>query len=281
MPGSIQKCLFTTFVFFLLINVSSAQFVIKTDALTSGIRITGQIGASKLLAEMPNTLSGAIYEFDNQPGLSYNFELSKHISGHLEAGIGLSVSGLKGENDSPEFSAIGIHAAMAEPINEPVIYSNNLYNQKIFIRYYFRDFSAWNKNFQFVPFVSTGIGNSIYKSELRYKNNGDRDIIFGKRSGNYVNAKVTTAVYFLGFGLKISIFSNIDLLGSLTFNAVNYDFLDVVHNYDSTGSRLELIGIYSELMFGISWRFNRSNVAKNKNNNRKTKDLHLPWYHRN
>ena len=68
---------------------------------------------------------------------------------------------------------------------------------------------------------------------------------------------------------------------AVNLNMVNYDFLDVVHNYDEEGNRLDLKGIYADVMVGIILLINDSGrfdvVSKRKG--RKTGNrAYLPFY---
>jgi hypothetical protein len=61
----------------------------------------------------------------------------------------------------------------------------------------------------------------------------------------------------------------------------NYDFLDVVHNYDSTGNRLDLVGLYAEFKVGIFYTTGilagkLKRKAKNKNSGSSGSD-YLPF----
>ena len=45
---------------------------------------------------------------------------------------------------------------------------------------------------------------------------------------------------------------------SVDFNVVKYDFLDVVHNYDDNGNRMNITGLYSEVKIGIFYNSSKS-----------------------
>lgn len=205
------------------------------------------MGVSILTSELPNDLSGGIREFNNDPGFAIDFEVSKDISNHLTIGTDISFSTLNGETDSPNFSANGYHPAFMEPIIDPVEYNNKLIGQKFYLRYYIR---SQEESLHFNPFLKIGGGYISYKSKFKYKDAPDDELIFGKGIPNE-SSSLTTAVVFLGTGFKTNISSNFFLLTTLNFNFVNYDFLDVVHNYSTNGNRIELIGFYSEFKIGI------------------------------
>ncbi|MCD6354503.1 MAG: hypothetical protein J7L95_03050 [Prolixibacteraceae bacterium] len=246
-----------------------------------GFHLSLQLGTSSLVTELPNSLSGAIHEFNNQPGLSYRLGFSKYLSNHWEAGFEFSLSVLKGKNNSPNFSAIGFHASMPDPIDEPVIYRNRLLNQKIFVRYFFNSIYDGIQNYSFAPFLTAGVGNLLYKSELEYKNQDGDNLIFGKGVANYKKANTTSAVYFLGTGLKTALSSKMEIMAMFNLNFVNYDFLDVVHNYDAVGTRIELIGIYSDFMVGLSWKIEKKKKNHKKLSKHTKKNIpYLPWYKR-
>jgi len=63
---------------------------------------------------------------------------------------------------------------------------------------------------------------------------------------------------------------------------VNYDFLDVVHNYSNEGNRLELLGLYTEFKIGFFYSINKPGTNNNSQNNKKkkgksTSNNHLPF----
>ncbi len=248
----------------------------------SGTKLTLRIGASQLITEMPYNLSGAINEFNNDPGIGYSFELSKNLSDKLDIGVELSNSTLTGKNDLPSFSAIGFHSAMMNLINEPVLYRNFLSTNKIFIQYSFLRFAGSKVNYKVAPFVRAGAGYLTYKSEFNYEQNSENGIIFGKNYDEYINAKTSNAVYFIATGFNLSLSPKIDLSTIIKLNFVNYDFFDVVHNYDNNGNRLNLVGIFSDFMVGVSYRFSKIEGAgrnvKTAKNKKSTPPVYLPWY---
>lgn len=246
------------------------------DFSNSGINIGAKIGISRLLTE--TDFSQSFSEFNNHSGLSADFEVSKYMTPRWEIGAELDFSNLNGENDNPNFSANGWHAAFVTPITEPVEYTNKLNGLNFFFRYFIKPADTGSK---FAPFVRAGIGYINYASEFKYKspaeptNNG---IIFGKGVEDYLH--LSTEVIKLGTGFKTSLSSQIYLLTNFDLNVVTYDFLDVVHNYDSEGNRLNLIGIYPEFKLGIFYSTKNLNFEKAKKRSRKknhTSNKFLPF----
>ena len=246
--------------------------------MSSDIRITGKLAISQLMAELQSDFSGGPREFDNQPGFGYGIEISKQLSANWEIGAEFLMATLKGEAASPDFSAIGYHHSMMTPITDPVEYKSQLFSKKIFVQYNFILNSHKNNT---NPFIRAGIGVLPYKSELRYKDDRSDAIIFGKKVGDYEESKVSTAVYTLCPGIRTKVSSGVEFMAAVNLNMVNYDFLDVVHNYDEKGNRLDLKGIYADVMVGIILLINDSGrfdvVSKRKG--RKTGNrAYLPFY---
>ena len=243
-----------------------------------GIYLSSGIGISWLTAEIPYNLSQGIREFSNRPGMSLNAGLSKYLNENIEIGARLSFSMLNGEAPGPSaFSATGIHSAMKDLNDEPIIYKNRLPGSNVFIRYYFLNNSKRTSNFHIAPFFGAGLGYISYVSELKYKNQNEDQIIFGKAVGRYKKNNMSNAVYFLQPGVRASLSSRLEFFALLNINLVNYDFLDVVHNYRSDGNRLELFGLYSELIVGVSVKLEKSMVPfMKKSGNRGTND-YLPF----
>ena len=197
-----------------------------------------------LITEIPNDFSGIINEFDNKAGLTFAPEISKYIFPHWELGFEWNTSVMKGETYSPSFSAIGNHSSMMEPITEPVEYNNDLTGPGFFLRYYFKPVTRVTP---VNPFIRIGYGNLHYKSLLKYIDS--EEVIFEK--GRELGSTLVTPVFNLGTGVKTSISQDVYLMSSIDFNLVDYDLLDVVHNFDTEGNRLELFGFYTEFKIGI------------------------------
>lgn len=255
-----------SFAFTLGIN-ASAQLVKK-----SGINIGINAGGAKLISEFVNNKS--IEEFSNKPGFAVGVEISRIAFPHIELGTAFSHTKLNGETDqTTHFSAIGYHYAFMEPITGPTEYINKLTGQNFFIRYYLNE--GFKKSV-LNPFAKIGFGFLSYKSTFRYI--GGDDIIFGKGDKN--QPKLATGIFSLGTGLKTILSKRLYLITSLDFNLVKYDFLDVVHNYDMDGNRINLLGMYSQINVGIFYTSGYSdranNIKRSRKKNRSSK-VYLPF----
>lgn len=268
------KNLFRPFNTYLALVVSIVLFSLNGSAqnsFLSGWNIGAKFGASRMIGEFPNNFSEAITEFDYKMGFAIDAELSKTISNHFEIGFDINRSTLTGETQNPSFSAQGYHAAFMEPLTAPVEFENKLSGQKFFFRYYFKDLEE-TEGFKFNPFVRAGVGFLHYNSKVKYIDAPDDDLLFGKGNSNYSN-ELSTAVYVLGTGFKTEINKRFYLLASADLNFVNYDFLDVVHNYNENGDRLELLGIYSDFKIGIFY-----NITSNKPGKGRSKKSAIQQY---
>jgi hypothetical protein len=232
------------YIFLLHLLVLAGSNIRAQKPLISGINFGAKAGASKLITEIPNDFSETINEFDNKAGLTFAPEISKYVFPRWELGFEWNTSVLKGETYSPSFSATGNHIKMMEPITEPVEYNNQLTSPGFFLRYYFKPVTrATMVN----PFIRIGYGNLHYKSVFKYIDSGE--VIFGK--GEELGSTLNTPVFNLGTGIKTSITPQVYLMSTIDFNLVDYDFLDVVHNFDADGNRRELFGFYTEIKIGI------------------------------
>jgi len=242
----------------------------------SGINIGLKLGGSKLLGEIPNDFSGIINEFDNKLGYSSAFEISKYITPRWEIGSEYGYSLLKGNTYSPDFSAEGIQPGIPDEINDPVEYKNKLSGLNFFFRYYFKDAGSESA---IIPFIRAGGGFLKYKSEFKYIDAPDDDLLFGK--GNEGYPKLSTPAVFMGTGFKTPLSSHFYLLTAIDFHLVAYDFLDVVHNYVEDGTRLKIAGLYTEFKVGIFYTLNKSGGDKNNKNSSKnggsSKGNNLPF----
>jgi len=264
--------LYFKYLTFILILVHFHITVYSQNFAESGINLGVKFGGSKLLGEIPYDFSDLINEFGNKTGFASAFEISKNISNHWEIGSEYGYTSLKGSTSSPEFSAEGFHQGIPSEITEPVEYVNILIGQNFFFRYFFKPAGSESA---FIPFIRAGAGYLNYNSKFKYIDAPDNDLLFGKGTEGYT--KLSTPVYFIGIGFKTSIASQFYLVSAIDFNMVNYDFLDVMHNFDLTGSRLELIGLYTELKIGIYYNFSKSGGGRKNKKSRSSNSGFLPF----
>ncbi len=231
-----------------------------TQEFNPVLNVGAKFGFSKLLGETDFSRIGN--EFYNHPGMAFDFEVSKYLTPHLEIGVEIERSVLNGENDQPYFSADGIHSVHLVPIINPIEYQNKLTGQNLFFRVFLR---PTNQKYKFAPFLKAGIGYKYYKSELKFKETPKdpevNQLIFGKGIANQAN--LSTAVFISGLGFKTSLSEQVYLLANFDVNMVNYDFLDVVHNYDrESKDRLDLYGIYTQFKIGIFYTLKGEPIEK-------------------
>jgi len=264
-----QYLKYSVIVLFLVSILNSGY---SQNSAEGGINMGIKVGGSKLLAEIPNGFSQIINEFDNKTGFASAYEISKFITPHWEIGAEIGYSNLNGNTDTPEFSAEGFQTGIPPDITEPVEYINKLFGQNLFFRYFFKPADSESA---FIPFIRAGGGNLNYNSKFKYVDAPDNDLLFGKGTEGYT--KLSTPVFFLGTGFKTSLSSQFYMVTSIDFNMVNYDFLDVVHNYDNTGNRLQIIGLYTEFKIGIFYNFSKSGGDRKNKNSGSSKSEHLPF----
>lgn len=257
--------------FILIININNAQ-----DFSGSVLNVGVKLGGSRLLGEVTNSFSEIINEFDNKTGFSATLELSKHISPKWEFGAEIGSSSLIGDTYSSTFSAEGFQPGIPTDINEPTEYINKLNCINFLFRYYFVEAGSESL---FIPFVSAGGGILNYNSKFKYIDAPADDLLFGKGTEGYTT--LSTPVFMVGTGFKTHITSHLYFVASIDFNFVDYDFLDVIHNYDSTGNRLEITGLYTDFNIGIFYNFSKSGENKNNgkkgNKGRSSHSGHLPF----
>lgn len=242
-----------------------------------GINLGAKVGGSKLLGEFSKGSSGMISEFDNKFGIATGFEISKFISTRWEISGEVSYSVLKGDSNSPQFTAEGKHPVIPENLEDPVEYQNNLLGYNILFRYYFK---PANIESAFIPFIGAGVGYIKYNSVFKYKDAPENETIFTKGKDSWT---LSTPGFYLGTGFKSHLSPKLYLLTSLDFKFVSYDFLDVMHNYNADGTRQKITGLYTEIKVGIFFNItasgnSRNNKNKSKNNqNRGYGTSYLPF----
>ncbi len=234
------------------------------------INVGVKMGGSKLIGEIPKGSTGIINEFDNKTGFAFAFEISKYISPRLEIGVDFVNSNLKGNTYNPVFSAAGVQGEFPYEISDPVEYENKLVGQNIYFRYFFKPYSSES---YFIPFIKAGGGYLNYNSKFKYIEAPKDDILFGKGMGKDGNTNLSTPVFVIGTGIKTTISRNIYLLTTIDFNMVNYDFLDVVHNFDDNKKRQQITGVYTEFKIGVFYTVSipGAKEKKDKKNNGKNK----------
>lgn len=235
-----------------------------------------KLGGSKLLGEIPTDFSGVINEFDNKIGFATALEFSKYLTQNWEIGVEIGYSNLNGSSQLSEFSAEGLQEGIPANISDPTEYKNKLFGQNAFLRYYFKPASS---NSVFIPFLRMGLGYLNYYSQFKYIASASDDLLFGKGSEGY--NKLSTPVSILGTGFKSTISKELYVVSSIDLNIVNYDFLDVVHNYNNESQRIKIIGLNAEFKVGIFYTINKTESKNNqkgkkKNSNPGTFD-HLPF----
>lgn len=253
-------------ILFLFLLVSFMPLANAQKTSKSRFNVGADIGISRMMAEIPNGFTNIINEFDNKAGFAWSVEISKYISPRWETGIDAGNSLLRGVSYNPRFTAEGFQSGIPIEIIEPVDYRNNLYNANLLVRYYFKPAEVESS---FIPYVSGGVGLMYYRSKLTYFDAPDEDPIFGKGIRGQTN--LVTPVFNLGTGFKTSLSEQCYLMTSLDFRVVNYDFLDVMHNYNPGGGRLELVGLFSELKIGIYYSVGFGDKGKNPAKHRKTR----------
>ncbi len=249
----------------LLLLVCGFHFVEAQKPSESILNVGAEIGISRMMAEVPNGFTSIINEFDNKAGLAWSVEISKYLSPRWETGIDAGNSLLRGVSYNPRFSAEGFQYGIPAEIIEPVNYRNSLFNANLLARYYFKPAEVESS---FIPYVSGGVGLMYYRSQLTYIDAPDEEPIFGK--GIRGHTILVTPVFNLGTGFKTSLSEQCYLMTSLDFRVVNYDFLDVMHNYNPGGGRLELIGLFTELKIGVYYSVGFKSKGKNPAKHRKT-----------
>jgi len=208
------------------------------------MNVGAKAGASRLLTEIPYSFSETINEFDNKAGFAFSLEASKFLSSRWETGLEWNNFTLKGNTSDPEFSAEGgVQAGIPKEITEPVEYNNHLNGLNLLFRYYFKPVT---EETAFNPFIRFGIGILHYNSVLKYTDS--EEVIFGT---DKYNINLNTPVFYLGTGFKTTLSPRFHMVTSIDFNLVDYDLLDVMHNYDQDGNRNELLGLYAEFKVGI------------------------------
>ncbi|HCE58051.1 MAG TPA: hypothetical protein DER09_09560 [Prolixibacteraceae bacterium] len=231
------------FLFIIFISTCNAQ-----KDLLQGINLGGELGISRFLTELPMDFSGAISEFDHKTNLTFDIQLSKYVAPHWEVGTGFNNAVLSGYAETPDFSAEGVSNGGLVNIGEldgPVEYKTRLLGQDFFVRYFLIKVDEQD-HLNINPFLKFGGGYINYMSELIDLNTGE--VVPG--TAKY-QVKLTTASMKLGTGFKTYLSDRLNLIASLDFNFVDYDYLDVVHNYSESGERLKVTGIYTEFKIGL------------------------------
>ncbi|WP_346857520.1 hypothetical protein [uncultured Draconibacterium sp.] len=250
--------------FHLLIILLLLNIVSFAQHPNAGMIIGTRLGIAKVNTEITSGFKSTPNEFMHKVAPAFDLELSKLLFDHWELGTDFSITFLRGDTDNPNFSAEGIHPSMLSPVTEPVEYKNQLLGQKVFVGYYFKSIERYEYPFKLEPFIRLGIGYDAFTSQFKYIEAPDNELIFGKNTGKYKAAKLFSNNLFITMGIK-SYTSN-HLFFTTTFSLIysDYDFLDVVHNYNADGTHANLRGIYSEIKLGIFYHSNELGKHKSR-----------------
>lgn len=231
----------------LLISISaSAQ---SGNETSGGVRVTTKAGVSVLMTELYRDLSGSVNEFSNFPGPAFGMEMSMFVTPALEAGAGISFYTLNGRAEVPDFTAIGHQYHMEEPPSGAVQYNNRLWGPELFARYHF----GRKKLLPLSVHLEAGVGAITHHSALYYADRKEEEVLFGKGRGSFSGFKVTNMLFTFGGGLNYQVSQLVGVNLSAGLNAVDYDLLDVVHNFDASGDRRRVIGLFSSLTTGLTF----------------------------
>jgi len=260
---------------YLVLTISLLFILLSVPAQhpNAGIIIGTNLGFAKINTELTSNFKPIANEFNHKQSPAFDVELSKLILNHWEIGTNAYLTMLKGDTDDPQFSAEGVHPEMIDPITEPVEYINQLFGQKFFLGYYFRDFERYDHPLRLEPFLRIGGGYSSYTSEFKYIDALDDKLIFGKNAGRFKNFKLIQRLWFMSAGVRTYINNHLIINTTVTVNYSGYDFLDVVHNYNADGTHREVHGLFTEFKIGIFYHSNELGKHKSRIGQFKTKDL--------
>ncbi len=225
--------------------------------------------------EITPNFKGRLTEFNHQAAPAFDFEISKLLGNHWEIATDLNLTYLKGYTDNPEFTAEGVQPYLITAITDPVEYSNKLLGQKISAGYYLRAFERYGDNLRLEPFVRIGAGYQRYTTQLKYSDTGT--LIYGINTGSFKDIKLTRNNFYFSGGVKTHISGHFFISLIYTFNYVNYDFLDAVHNYYSDGTFADLRGLYSDFKIGVFYHFYGKNKRKGKGRGTNNQQYYLPF----
>ncbi len=241
------------FLSFFLFFISQTSFAAKPSK-DSGViwSVSGGAGVSFLAFEIADNFEILKNEFQHKPAMLFDLGFSALLGERWEPAIRLGLSGLNGESASPDFSAAGNHASMRYLYDLPVEYSTKGGELSGLIRFYLLKYSAQNSGQTMInPFIEAGGGLTFFSNELRYKSippGEESAVIFQKGMGNQPLYSVSHLA--VGAGVKIGKPGQSNFYVSFNGKAVNYDFMDAVHNY-SDGERNHAKGIVSKFSAGV------------------------------
>lgn len=233
--------------------------------------IAVQSGTAMILTELTPDLSTLKNEFKHQPGLSFDFSLSRTMGSHWEPGINLSINHFNGKSALPEFSANGHHYRFMELYQLPVQYQTASFSLYAFMRYYFRKYpTKRSEKIRIDPFAEFGVGGNHFKTEISYQQipPGETSAIIFEKGQGINPLPGSSAQYTFGTGARMNFKKEWNLLISLNMDMVNSDCMDAVHNYDLQGNRNNAKTLLARLKIGVTIPIT---------NPLKTTRQYLPW----
>ncbi len=216
--------------------------------------VSGQFGTCGLLFEMRGLTSKLPNEFNHKPGYTFGLSLSRTVRLHWKPSLDMYFYHFTGDNDNPAFSAIGKNSDFEDFVKAPVEYKTDMGAMMVGIRYYLWKFTKPEyKKLSLNPYLELQAGLNVLSTELRYKNPpaGEASLIFEKGKGDPARPAAVIGQYSCGGGTEINLHHDWKLSVGLNLDFVNYNCVDAVHNYYSSGKEIHTMDVVPRLMVGV------------------------------
>ena len=216
--------------------------------------ISGQVGTSKMLFELRGLTSRLPKEFKHKPGYTFGLSLSRTVRLHWKPSFSMYFYHFSGDNDNPVFSAIGKNADFDDFVRAPVEYKTDMWAVMLGTRYYLWEFTRPEyKKLSLNPYLELQVGLNFLSTVLGYKDPpaGRAGLIFEKGKGDPMRPATVIGQYSFGGGTEINLHHSWKLSVGWNFDFIDYNCVDAVHNYYSSGEEIYTMDVVSRLMVGI------------------------------
>lgn len=138
--------------------------------------LTPRIGAATMIGEVNSSFTAVENDFNHGLGISADLALSRTFGSHFEVGLGVEFYKLSNSDDSLFITDLKAFEDPQNPLHSsfagiyyygtiPVEYKTTSISPKLFLRYYFKQFSD-DQRFQ--PYAELNIGQTFFSPELNY-----------------------------------------------------------------------------------------------------------------
>jgi len=277
----------------LITNVRAQGWLVEENTFETNWNATFQVGRSALLSEMLKDFSGISNDMNNLSDWAFNVQLAKMVYDRMDVGFEFGVSNFRGYKNNPSnvnylMRYFYFHTEGKDFQPYSIYYDSDITNFTLFTRYNFINFSSFARGYLNLNlYAKVGLGMIFISTEMGYKDKANYEFTGLEHplyvKGRYSNMEKSSHVILSGgLGLNYQLTERIFFSGESNFQLLNADYVDGVHNYDSSLTpnmdlaeashhRVQVYDITGKFLIGITYFFNLDT-------HHQLRMSALPWY---